>query len=540
MQKNQLKIVTRGFIFIFGLWGALTPIEAAADPTSDQIKSIISTPKNTAIKLDAAALLPDLYEARAYRPAWAKKGAADALLAELYKGVDQGFQPADFHLPELAKLHEKAQNGNIQDAAIFDIVATDAALKLVNYLVFGKVDPSALDSDWNFSKPIIQQDPVVVLNKYLDGDGLPALISRINIRNTQYQNLIAALDEYRVFAATGGWPQVPSETVLKPGMTEPSVAVLRQRLQAEGALTSGQSTPATATEVDPTWVYDQSLVSDVKAFQARHGLEADGVIGAKTFTALNRTVKERMNQIRLSLERGRWLFRGEETAFILVNIAGAKTYFARPDGSVWTTKSITGTQYRKTPVFRDDIKYMEFNPTWTVPSSIFLKDKLAVIRNDPDYLARNNYIVRNQNGETIPASSVNWASNNPGVTLVQTPGAHNALGLVKFMFPNQYAVYLHDTNDRSLFERSERNLSSGCVRVENPFELANLLMESDPDWSTARMQSILESGKTTRVDLPNPMPVMLTYWTAWVENGEVHFREDTYGRDAKILAALDL
>lgn len=322
-------------------------------------------------------------------------------------------------------------------------------------------------------------------------------------------------------------------------MTEPAVAVLRQRLAAEDALHAGENLVPSESGTDPLWVYDDNLAQDVKAFQSRHGLEADGVIGAKTFVSLNRTVQDRMNQIRLSLERGRWLFRGQEDEFVLVNIAGARTYFAKADGSVWTTRSITGSQYRKTPVFRDEIKYMEFNPTWTVPASIFRKDKLSVIRNDPSYLERNNYIVRNQNGETIPASSVNWGASNPGVTLVQTPGPRNALGLVKFMFPNEYAVYLHDTNDRSLFESSERNLSSGCVRVENPFDLATLLMESDPEWNTAQMQAIIDSGKTTRVELPKPMPVLLTYWTAWVEGGEVHFREDPYERDAKILTALD-
>ena len=225
--------------------------------------------------------------------------------------------------------------------------------------------------------------------------------------------------------------------------------------------------------------------------------------------------------------------------FVLVNIAGARTYMILSDGSVWTTRSITGSQYRKTPVFRDDIKYMEFNPTWTVPNSILRKDKLARIRKDSGYLSRNSYSVRDKNGSEISASAVNWSSSNPAVTLVQRPGPNNALGLVKFMFPNAHSVYLHDTNDHNLFDRNERNLSSGCVRLEQPFEFASLLMEGAPGSSAEKMQSILKSGKTTRVDLPEPMPVLLTYWTAWVEEGEVHFREDIYERDGPILAALN-
>ncbi|MBT6266483.1 MAG: L,D-transpeptidase family protein, partial [Tateyamaria sp.] len=200
--------------------------------------------------------------------------------------------------------------------------------------------------------------------------------------------------------------------------------------------------------------------------------------------------------------------------------------------------SITGSQYRKTPVFRDKIKYMEFNPTWTVPRSIFLKDKLAKIRQDPLYLERNNYVVKQSNGDLISPKLVNWSSPNPNVTLMQKPGPNNALGLVKFMFPNQYAVYLHDTNDKSLFNRNQRNLSSGCVRLEYPFELAMLLMEDDPDWSFKRMQAILDSKKTTRINLLKPIPVLLTYWTSWVEENQVHFREDIYDRDTNILNAL--
>lgn len=527
------------------MWLVTVPAIVFANPVSDQIQDIVATTGDAAANssqgttLDAAVLLPKLYELREYQPAWAKKGSADALFAELNKGIAQGFQPTDFHLPELLNLHENARLGGAWEKATFDVVATDAAIKLISYLVFGKVNPSALDSDWNFSKPVIQRDPVQVLNEYLDGDGFPALMALIDIENAQYQSLIVALNEYRGFASAGDWPEVPSDIILKPGVSEPAIAALRQRLAAEAVLNEGKILPSSESDIDPSWIYDERLENDVKAFQERHGLDADGVIGAKTFASLNRSAEDRVNQIRLSLERGRWLFQDEEEEYILVNIAGARTYFSQADGTLWTTRSITGSEYRKTPVFRDEIQYMEFNPTWTVPASIFRKDKLSRIRKDPGYLDRNKYIVRNSDGVTIPASSVNWGASNPSVTLVQTPGPNNALGLVKFMFPNKYAVYLHDTNDRSLFDRSERNLSSGCVRVEYPFELADLLMEGDPEWSSAGMQAILDSGKTTRVNLPKPMPVLLTYWTAWVEEGEVHFREDPYGRDGNILTALD-
>lgn len=488
-------------------------------------------------KLDTAVMIPQFYEQRDYNPGWYGTDNEQQLLRELNRGVDQGFRPTDFNLPLLYQLQDVARSGEPLDIAAFDLVATDAAIKLIHHMVFGKVDPSDLDNAWNFSRPVIRREPSAVLNEFLDGEGFSALMGRIDPDVAQYRQLVDALKRYRDIKHSGGWPVVPDRTVLKPGMSDPAVAVLRERLLSEAAAqrTAFQTSVAAGSED----TYDDKLVEAVKAFQARHGLDADGAVGPKSFASLNRTASERVDQIRLSLERARWLMKNLADDFVLVNIAGARTYFIK-DGTVWNTRSVTGSAYRKTPVFRDEIQYMEFNPTWTVPASIFRKDKLPRIRKDAGYLARNNYtVVRSSDRTPVNAASVNWTSDNPGVTLVQQPGPSNALGRVKFMFPNDYAVYLHDTNERGLFDRNDRNLSSGCVRLEHPFEFASLLMEGQPDWSRERMNAILDSGKTTRINLEKPVPVLLTYWTAWVEEGIVHFREDPYERDGPILEALN-
>ncbi|MGA9409646.1 MAG: L,D-transpeptidase family protein [Roseobacter sp.] len=521
----------------------LLPASLAAGSIETEIKRLSSsfdagdTDLFGDAKLDTALMIPQFYEQRDYTPAWYGGGNEQQLFTELNRGLEQGYRPTDFNLTLLYELQEKAKSGAPRDIASFDLVATDAAIKLIHHMVFGKVDPSKLDSIWNFSKPVIHREPSAVLNEFLDGDGFSALIGRIDLDVAQYRHLIEALAMYRDIEHSGGWSPVPDETVLKPGMSDPAVAVLRERLLREGAAQEiGFQTSVAEGNQD---IYDDALVEAVKAFQARHGLEADGVIGPRTFASLNRTASERVDQIRLSLERARWLMRDLEDDFVLVNIAGARTYFIK-DGTIWNTRSVTGSAYRKTPVFRDEIQYIEFNPTWTVPASIFRKDKLPRIRKDAGYLARNNYtVVRSSDRMPVNAASVNWALDNPGVTLVQQPGPNNALGRVKFMFPNDYAVYLHDTNERGLFDRIDRNLSSGCVRLEHPFEFANLLMEGLPDWSSERMNAILDSGKTTRVNLEKPVPVLLTYWTAWVEEGTVHFREDPYERDAAVLEALN-
>lgn len=527
-------------ILLLGLLGTAGPI--AAGPVADQIKALATSLSSESAetldsaKLETAVVLQRMYEQRDYAPAWFGIRNEEELFRELNRGIAQGFRPSDFHLPLLYDLQSAARSGDPAAIAAFELVASDAAIKLLHHLVFGKADPAALDSAWNFERPVIKQDPAQALNTHLNGPGYSALVSRVDIDAPQYLLLVDALNRYRTIAQAGGWPKVPDQKVLKPGMSDPAVEVLRQRLAQEGVPGEAPGSPT----LDAQSVYDEALVRAVKAFQLRHGLEADGVIGAKTFISLNTTAQQRVDQLRLSLERGRWLMRDLDDEFVLVNIAAPRTYYFKPGGTVWTTRSVAGSAYRQTPVFRDEIQYMEFNPTWTVPTSIFLKDKLPRIRKDPRYLERNNYmVVRTSDRTPVNASAVNWGASNPGVTLVQRPGPDNALGLVKFMFPNKYAVYLHDTNQRDLFDRTERNLSSGCVRLEHPFEFASLLMEGNPDWSGQRMQAILESGKTTRINLDRPVPVLLTYWTAWVENGNVQFRKDPYGRDEPILAALN-
>lgn len=517
----------------------------AAGPVEDEIERLSASLNVTGetlfgdARLGATVLIPQFYQQRGHTVAWHGTENEAQLFSELNRALLQGFRPVDFNLPQLYELQERAATGAPEAVAQFDLAATDAAIKLVHHTVFGKVDASALDADWNFSRPVVQRDPATVLNAVVDDAGFSDLMAQFDLELRQYQQLMQALQSYRGIDARGGWPVVPDDVVLKPGMSDPAVVLLRQRLAAEGVAGEADVLSRSAELSASAEVYDNSLLDAVVAFQARHGLEADGVVGPRSFASLNRTPAERVDQIRLSLERARWIMRDLEDDFVLVNIAGARTYFAKGD-TIWTTRSITGSAYRKTPVFRDAISYVEFNPTWTVPASILRKDKLARIRSDLNYLARNNYsVVRSSDRTPIDPAAVNWASDNPGVTLVQQPGSSNALGRVKFMFPNKYAVYLHDTNEPGLFDRNERNLSSGCVRLEYPFEFASLLLEGQADWSAERMAAILESGKTTRIDLDKPVPVLLTYWTAWVEDDIVHFREDPYDRDGPVLAALN-
>lgn len=482
------------------------------------------------IRFGATQFVASLYALREYEAIWLEDDHREDLLNELVDAERHGFRPEDFKVDRLAELYAVSRSGDAAALARFDIAATEVAARLLHHIYYGKVDPKLFDANWNFERAFAPGDPATLVNQYLDVASLSALVDDIEILHPAYLRLQEALALYRAIAAQGGWPKVPEDSVLRPGEENPVIPVLKQRLRITGDFPG---------QLDGSRAYDDVLTEAVEGFQARHGLEADGVIGPRTFRALNRTVDERVDQFRASLERARWLFRDLDSDYVFVNIGGPETYVVQNGEMVWKTRSIVGQAYRQTPVFREDIQYIDFNPTWTVPVSIFQRDKLPLIRRDSNYLSRGNYTVLNSDGRPINPTSVNW-NGSPNVTLRQEPGPKNALGQVKFMFPNAYSVYLHDTDNRGLFDRNERNLSSGCVRIENPFELADLLMKSDPGWSAASREAILASGKATRINLPEPVPVLLTYFTAWMdETGQVQFREDLYERDAKVISALN-
>ena len=322
---------------------------------------------------------------------------------------------------------------------------------------------------------------------------------------------------------------------MRPGAADERITVLARRLAVSGDLEDSGS-------VDGATTYDDSLVEAVRRFQQRHGLDIDGVIGPATLRAINVPVGQRIRQLEINLERARWVTKGLEDDFILVNIAGFEAYVVRGREVVWRTRVQVGRSYRQSPVFRDVMKYLVINPTWTVPYSMATRDILPQVQQDPDYFANRGFTVKDRTGEAIDPSGVDWSQLRRGrfpYTLVQGPGPQNALGRVKFMFPNKYAVYLHDTPSRSLFDRGDRTFSAGCIRVENPFDLAEELLGS-AGWTQERFQAVLDSGEITTVFLPEPLPVLMLYWTAVVStNGVVTFYNDVYDRDQAIAEALD-
>jgi murein L,D-transpeptidase YcbB/YkuD len=482
----------------------------------------------------ATVLIGELYQRRGFAPAWSPERVR-ALHDLVLTSSEHGLNPADYHLTQLAERLQTAAADSTLGRADTEILCTDALARLVVNLRFGKLDPADLEPSWNFSRAISAADPVLVFNELLEAEDLPGTVDRLAPQLDFYRWLRGALAGYRAILADGGWPGVPAGPTLEPGDDDPRVAALRARLLVTGDLSRPSATAGT--------LFDDELRAGVVRFQRRHGVDADGRVGPKTIAELNVPVEARIAQIRASLERVRWVFRDIGEDFILVDIAGYHAYLVRRGRLAWSTRIQVGKPYHETPVFKAEMRYLVLNPTWTVPPGILRNETLPAIRKDPGYLQANRMTVVAGDGTEIDPSAVDWTTAGNGsfpYMIRQEPGPNNALGQVKFMFPNEHMVYLHDTPSKRIFDRAERAASHGCIRVENPITLAELLLEDDPTWTRARLDQVLAGGMTTTVNLPRPLTVMLLYWTAEANaEGTVHFRRDLYGRDARLLEHLD-
>lgn len=479
-----------------------------------------------------AGLLDAFYAARAYRPAWNESGRVQALLQSIRDSALHGLNPADYQLEALEAL--VAGPRDVDRLVAVELVATDAAIRLAGHLGFGKVDPQKFHPSWNFSHRLNDLQRLELLRSLLAARDFRAAIEGLAPQSDYYRGLQAYLAQYRELAALGGWPVVPAGETLRPGAVSPRVSLLRARLAVTGDL------PAVSLPREDDF-FDEELEAAVRRFQARHELEVDGLVGRHTLAALNVPVEARVDQLRVNLERVRWVFRDMGRRFLLVNIARFRVLLLEDRVVQWSTRAIVGGPYRQTPVFRADMTYLELNPTWTVPPTIFREDLLPEIRRDGGVLQRRNMEVLDYSGRRIDPAAIDWQhvdARRFSYLVRQAPGPYNPLGRIKFLFPNPHQVYIHDTPGRELFRRADRSFSSGCIRIERPLELARLLLEGDPS-ELERMDAALRSGKTTPISLPRPIPVLILYGTAVPEDDGIHFTGDVYDRDPQVLRALD-
>ena len=490
------------------------------------------------VNIASVNMLVEIYQEREFLPAWNDTKQVGELLQAINATALDGLDPADYHVDQVESIFAVKRSRKLlspQEIAIQDLVLTDSLVQLGYHQLFGKVNPYTLDPNWNFRRELNDIEPAKAIQQAIDSPSLVKHLQEFFPRGWFYQKLQVALADYRQIAANGGWPLLAEGPTLKPGASDSRLPLLAQRLRISGDLAPGD-----AKDVPQT--FDERLQQAVRHFQDRHGLDVDGAVGPATLRALNVPVEKRIEQLETNIERARWVLDDIEDDFVLVNIAAFRAYLFRDREVIWRTNVQVGKTYHQTPVFRDEIKYVDLNPTWTVPFSIASKEILPKIKNDPEYFSNRDFDLKDKNGKLVDPSKVDWntiTERNFSYWLVQRPGPNNALGRVKIMFPNKHAVYLHDTPSKALFGKSARAFSHGCIRVENPFDLAEQLLGRD-GWNQEKFQQVLDSKETKRILLSKPMPVLLLYWTAMVNpQGTVYFYDDVYSRDAQIVEALN-
>jgi murein L,D-transpeptidase YcbB/YkuD len=473
--------------------------------------------------------LNNFYAARHFLPVWlgpeGPNARATLLRKRLLQAGEEGLEPERYQNQLIARLWTTTTP---DDRLNLELLLSGAFFDYVRDNRSGSLDPQQVSPLWRIERPAV--DPVTTLRLALLSGDFRRALDALPPSHPAYLRLRQALAHYRHLDELGGWELIPAGSSLQLGMDDARVSLLRRRLEVEGdlALPSAKAT-----------LFDEPLRYAVERFQVRHGLEVDGVVGRQTLAALNVSAAERIGQIKLNMERWRWLPQQLGRRYLLVNIPSYQL-IAYDDGEAQLSiPVIIGTRDRRTPVTSGRLHSVVFNPYWTVPRNIALRDLIPRQRRNPDYMPSHHIRVFadwNGNEELDPQqidwNAVNW--NHFPYMLRQDPGPKNPLGKAKFLFTNPYKVYLHDTPDEALFADNTRAYSSGCIRLEEPLRLATFLLagEGGWGWDQTMVQQVIASGLTYDIPLSTPIPVYLLYLTTWVgEDGVTHFSRDIYDED---------
>ncbi|WP_235983331.1 L,D-transpeptidase family protein [Aquipseudomonas guryensis] len=456
-----------------------------------------------------ATLLNNFYAQRDGRPAWRDGSHLHLLQEQLAQLADDGLNPTDY---PLAQTEDHCS----------DLQASSSYLRALRDLRSGRLDQQQLEPLWRDpqqTRPDPQLAALSIALLHVDDPAVAFTSARPSL--PQYQRL-RAVYAYERLQPLPSWPALPTGALLRPGKQDARVPLLRERLNL----------PADEAQAE---FYDPSTVSALADFQARHGLKPDGILGPASLSELNLDAPTRRAQLRVNLERLRWLADDLGQAQVAINVAAAELLVLQQGEELWRTRTQIGRVERQTPLLASRINRLTLNPTWTVPPTILREDKLPAIRADRSYLSEHEMDVYDHAGNWLDPEQVDW--DNPGAILLrQAAGAKNPLGQVALRFANPFSVYLHDTPSRALFDKAPRLFSSGCVRVEAVDSLLTWLL---PQEELVTVQTRIASGKTQQYRLPQPAPLLIAYWTAEVDaDGQLRYAPDSYQHDAQLIQAL--
>jgi len=481
--------------------------------------------------------LTDLYHSNGLQPFWIENGKPSKRAAEIISVLEDagshGLDPQSYFL-DLINQHKVSKHPN--DMVRLDILLSMGMMRYVADQREGRILAREIDPVLFESASDVEIDWTVLRQEAFGAPNMKVFLEQQEPPFLQYRELKKKLSEYRGFAASGGWPVIPAGETLKPGMDDPRIKDVRQRLSSTGELTAGN--------MDST-MFDPALEEAVKRFQKRHNLSSDGAIGKQTLAAMNVTAEARVNQINVNMERYRWLNRDMNDRLVAVNIAGFVAYAGVPGKFDLSMPVVVGKLRHETPVFSDTIKYVVFNPYWTLTPNIARNETLPKLKKDPLYLKKNDMRIFQGWGDDskeLDPATIDWSKVSKKdmnqYRVRQDPGPKNALGTLKLVFPNKYDVYLHDTPSHALFKREKRAFSHGCIRMDRPVEMASwVLGGEEAGWGVERINQIIKGRERQVAVLEKPVPVHIMYRTAVVDTQDnaLIFYDDIYGRD-KILA----
>lgn len=533
MSQKYYSRASKTLLFLFAIASLAGNLYASEQQVSERINSLLSSRKtNTLIvfgePVHCAEAVTEVYNKYPY-PIWNAKRAEEFLSYVSISHLD-GLIPTDYHLNSLKQAINPWPYEEDRLARI-EIALTDAFLLFTSHLLHGKLDPETLKPIWDISE--VDGSPKALLELYRSGAPFEQILRAATPKKAAYRYLKMEL-YYWSQLQNEPWEIIAISEVHKPGTRHEDLVKIRRRLASVTGM------PVAEFNIGvPNVIYDSSLVEVVKKVQQYHGLNPDGVIGPKTMRALNLTPAERVKMLKINLERWRWLERNLGDYYIHVNIAAYHLDVIDGGEKISTHKVIAGKPARQTPVFSSTMQYLVINPTWTVPPTILNKDIIPGIRNDRNYLSKKGIELFNAKGEKVLPEMVDWSSSDAKrLTYRQPAGPSNALGDVKFIFPNQYSIYLHDTPSRSLFSKEERALSSGCIRVQHPLKLAEILLNSE-EYNGERISEMVSERITRTIRLDRKPKVHLTYLTVEGKSDtEVYFLPDVYERDEAVWKGL--